>query len=618
MQLLQDRSIHFTLERPAKQLFDFQEAAVRFCIANLQAEGDACVLALDTGCGKTCSAREVLLRMRRLPAVYVVPGGLCRQTRGALAHPPWGDDGRRLRVVAAESGKQLEEVKVARGTWDVLVLNRALHCQQALQDLKPELVVIDEAHQCSQALLAFLRSMNLRALFLTATPLEASNLQRYFSGRGQQRRATEQRRFSDACFYFRKTERVMLRLGTARTKLDAHWVDCQDAGAYYTRILRHIRHHMHSESALGRLLCALVVCRHAVEQAIAIADPWADVGPLLEQAVQLAGRLYIDHRNYFHAGTAAHLLAERLVSVRLRASLGDDALVSPRCSALCCSVLAEAAALQPPEADADACQPGELPGFWLQQQEYERLFHAHLRAAPSVPLWAGGSAQPAAFSSAIVRMEHREAVEAEAQRLARAHPELHVFQLHTGQTAARRAVAVQKFLSHGGERAKLRLFLRGLERSPGNEAAKAVLALGYGHVVRELYSYLARPRLLLADYTVDVGFDMHRHVDTILLPCIVPDRTTLLQIVGRASRIATDVRDQGTVRVSANLTRHTLDSFFERRLHSDIVPRPKQERRSLEWLTEEMHRTVSNRLEDELERAWFHFIVMLVRRARLV
>jgi hypothetical protein len=70
-------------------------------------------------------------------------------------------------------------------------------------------------------------------------------------------------------------------------------------------------------------------------------------------------------------------------------------------------------------------------------------------------------------------------------------------------------------------------------------------------------SYLARPRLLLADATVDIGFDLHRHVDGLYI-----SRETyveLCQISGRVSRIAVDREDQGTFDVYTHCIQDTLD-----------------------------------------------------------
>jgi hypothetical protein len=616
-QSLQDRSPNFCLTRQSGRLFDFQEAAAKFCLSQLQKDGGACVLALDTGCGKTCTAREVILQLHLFPVVYIAPGGLCRQLRDALLRPPWAQDSRQLRVSVAETGKQLSDAKELRPRmWDVLVVNRALQCPMAIESLKPPLVVVDEAHQCSQSYLRFLRTLSARTLFLTATPLEATNLHRFFAGHS--RRLSEARRFSDTCFYFRKTERVMLRLGTAKTLLEASWKDLERPDSYYADLLRLIRTmHVYSTNPLARLMCALVVCQHARAHNVNL-DACPLLGPILDSAVSQAGCVYLEYRSFFHQRTASHLFVDRLVPLRLKAALGSthDNL-GAHCSDLSRNVLLEAASLLPFDADPDQCQPGELPGFWLLPQEYDRLFQLHLSAAPRVPLWTDDARHKTHFSSAIVRLENREAVEATASELARDRPDMQLFVLHTGLTAARRAVAINKFRSHGGERAKILFFIRGIMTSPGNESVKTALSFGGGHMSRELYSYLSRPRLLLADDTVDVGFDLHRHVDTVLLPRIVPDRTTLLQIVGRVSRIATDVHDQGSIKVSANLTTQSLDSYFERRLHRDVVPLPKPERRTLERLTDDMRNTIVEQLQDPLTKAWFDHVVSLARRARL-
>ena len=609
----EDRSPNFALKRPEGKLFDFQEEAARFCTEKLRAN-TSCVLALATGCGKTCTVRQVILSLGAETVLYVAPGGLCRQLKKALSTPPWGSDGHTLKVLAAETGKQLQAALLANQkaqeagevrTWDVLIVNRALGIWNAF-NAQPSLVIIDEAHQNSDAAFKTLRLLHLRTLFVTATPGESLALRKHFIGIS--RKASELKRFADACFYFAKTERVMKELGTARTELKPIWNECQDLPTYYMKIIHRLNQHFYDDRhGLSQLAAVLAAAKHARENCITL-DLRELLRVLLPKAIERAGFVHIGGERFFHESAAAQVLAGRCIATRVADVVPREHL--PALPRNFTDALDRARQLEAQERRDDVGQ-GELPGFGLQPHEYEALFWEHVRASPTPPLWVENGRST--FSAALVRLPHRTAVEAAAQELCQSHADLQVFKLHTGMSAATRASTVRKFTSFGGDRAKLRFFVDGLRRSQ-SELSRAVVCLGFGHVVRELYRFVAKPRILLADDTIDVGFDLHRHVDTVLLPTLVPDRTTLLQFVGRVSRIATDVGEQGSIDIMANLTRGSLDSFFERRLRRDVIPAPSEGRSPLDAFNEEMEACIWERLEDGLEKVWFSNLLLSVKR----
>ncbi len=84
-------------------------------------------------------------------------------------------------------------------------------------------------------------------------------------------------------------------------------------------------------------------------------------------------------------------------------------------------------------------------------------------------------------------------------------------------------MCINKSLEHidrDTSRAKLHVIRRALLFS-GTAPAHllAVGALGMGEMfLKTLYSFLARPHVLLADATVDAGFNLHQHVDMIFTP----------------------------------------------------------------------------------------------------
>jgi len=66
---------------------------------------------------------------------------------------------------------------------------------------------------------------------------------------------------------------------------------------------------------------------------------------------------------------------------------------------------------------------------------------------------------------------------------------------------------------------------------------------------KTLESFLARPRVLITDTTVSVGFDLHRHIDQIFVAEPPTSRHDFVQLLGRVSRIAVDQQEQPPIEV---------------------------------------------------------------------
>jgi hypothetical protein len=576
------------------RLFGFQRDAADFCVSQARRRRP-CVLAIDTGCGKTLTIREVIVRLGSPKTLLLAPGGLCRQIAGSLANPPWRERAP-LDVVYAETGRQLERAIRERSAGVIVANYKVKNVADSLS--WPDFLVVDEAHL---ATLTLLRSLSARGplLLSTATPFESPAIRHFF--------ATQRIDVRTSCYVFRKTPEVMTALGTARLDVVPSWTDAASLGDYYTRLIASLRRDV--MPPLSSLMCLLVVAGLARE----VAPPEAHalvVGALRQSLVDAVGRagLYsLNGHNYFHEASASHVLAERLVASRL-------AVADPEGHVLA-AIDARTQACVERSATIERGPVGELPGFGVTPSEYDHLFAAHARCGRNeADLWTESAA---AFATALVRVPTC-AIAAHAARLRQRHPEMRIFELHTGLSAAQRALTIRRFASHDGDRANARFFLEGLRRH-GSEVAKRALCFGDGWVSLQIYRFLARPRLLLADDAVDVGWELHRHVDTILIPHVVPDRTTLLQLLGRVSRITVDQAKRGSTTVRIALVRGTLDVFFERRLREDVVPDAggDTDTRS-QVLHTEMAEAFLRMAQTDIQRAWLqHVLQSAHRRGRI-
>jgi hypothetical protein len=143
--------------------------------------------------------------------------------------------------------------------------------------------------------------------------------------------------------------------------------------------------------------------------------------------------------------------------------------------------------------------------------------------------------------------------------------------------------------------------------------------LGFGFVKRTLSCFLAKRRIMICDNSVDLGFDLHRHVDALLLPRLVPDRTALLQLSGRISRIAVDIKDQGTIRILSNMYEGTLDELFLKHVQQEQKYKPRPTTTTRSSLSDSMIQEIISRLEhNDLARQWFGTIIQQAKRARLI
>jgi hypothetical protein len=212
----------------------------------------------------------------------------------------------------------------------------------------------------------------------------------------------------------------------------------------------------------------------------------------------------------------------------------------------------------------------------LTPGEYGLLHQIHTHSVPTyAPPW---TLQKFGFTSVLVRFSSKQHIE----ETLREHPVpdgVLVFILTSDKSASFRANLIRRFSGHDGQRAKLAVLRRAVQNGKAPEYFLKAISTGMGYILSEIEKFLARPRLLLADSTVDVGFDLHRHINGIHVPQMVSTHAELRQLTGRVSRIAVDRKDQGTIDVLTNCTDQSLDEVLfakhlqdEEKIMSEAAP----------------------------------------------
>ena len=596
--------------------FDFQEAAVVWMLERLRLRRSGC-LALGAGMGKTLAVAAALQRSSTVAprsVLYVTPGGLVRQTQKALARYPWGDI-TQLSVSKAETGAELRKavelvesstipLGEAGGTL-VFVTNKALKWQDSIESF--HILVVDEAHLMSAATAKKLRGHFFIAL--SATPQDARCL---WSSLGH-----PYVRLDRSVFLVDKTERVLELVGTARatlkvvdSRLPSYETYFESIAAAILQLSERLNPHAFEATGKARSLSHLVLYLTVCEQGLkALGSEWLarfallgganPLHALLTKAVKTCGSIRSRGVVRFHAKSSARGLASRNIASRVGKTCSSARFPFVR---LECDSYNEAITLasvlegetsrelqgRPDDEECKCCG--------LHGSEVRTLHRLHGQASPEPPVSAlacspsfarkasSGSAGAAVgegrescdgfprFSSAIVRYETATTAKCAAAEMERI-PGLKIILLTSSMSAAARAKATVRFASWGGLRARLHFFRVGVSRSE-DPLIGGIFQGSFGsHVVARISELLVERRLLVCDQTVDVGFDLHRHCDAILVPRLMSSKTELVQLAGRASRIAVDVRDQGLVSFVTSKYSDSMDELFQRHIDSGHVDR---------------------------------------------
>jgi hypothetical protein len=408
-----------------------------------------------------------------------------------------------------------------------LVVNRSLLKKQ-LESIvcahKYDIVVVDEAHQ-----LQSFSGMNrmdpwsgaVPILFVTASPKE-SCLDLYDVLYSMKEVSIKKARYTtdDVSFCVEKTQRAMNALGVAKPKMIVLKSPLKDHNEYYysvvDTIIEDCSEFDFSNDSKLRVLIAL--------------------SKLLPNSAPIAAR------------AALSLLRDKIRSEDIRKEV---------------SILLSAHGLEFPSGILTSRKNYRRMNVCkccdLTPAECDVLHAAHAIATPNVspPPWTLIRNN---FTSALIRFRDRKDMEETIANYPIPESIL-VFKLTSDKSAAYRARLVKRFATHDGQQAKLTIIKRAVQ-SPHlcSKGLYTVAQLGMGKLLlSHIESCLARPRLLLADATVDVGFDLHRHVDGLYISRVPQTYVELCQISGRISRIAVDREDQGTFDVYTHCIQDTLD-----------------------------------------------------------
>jgi hypothetical protein len=507
----------FSFVRPdGRTFYDFQDAAVNHCVERIKKTKRA-VLALDTGLGKTCVVRSIVDRLG-VKALVVVPGGLVRQVVVALARFPWESAGAPSAVVIrAETGRELASALTQ--PHDILVANRALRFSGS--EMKNfGLLVVDEVHQHRSAVVV--RKLGgagccfprVSTLFVTASPESSWMLPQLVFG--NMRSWASDAEWEQEVFLVKKTPRVQGILGVARPRPLLLDLPLTNSDAYDAELMRMLERPMPASAAV----------RLTMSVGFGI--------PRLLNSCRRCLRLSLDHMD--HAKLSPELLVDAMNFAESSETSGDRSrwgLSQWNGVCGCCG---------------------------LTSGERLTLARFHSRNTPDPPPpWIHSSL---GVTSVVVRFPTKRALEDALQR----HPVPSPMASHiltSDKSASYRARLVQRFAGRDGQKMKLTVLNRAARNGTAPELLLKVCALGMGTMFLSFVEQcLAKPRLLLADATVDVGFDLHRHVDGIYVPRLPPNRSELQQIVGRVCRIAAERNDHGTIDVISHRYLDSIDDIL--------------------------------------------------------
>lgn len=614
MYLPPDASEDFAFVRPYNQrFFDFQEAAIAKATRALLAKQAFC-LAIDAGLGKTlCAARILANFLEQLPqakVLVIAPGGLVSQLCKNLTYYPWGEASG-LAPKLIQKGCELSAALADLQGKDVLVTNKAL--KWSIELYRFTLIVVDEAHTLSYDRGRLLRHRLLLAL--SATPAHAYGMYnaldfKYFH---QNNPPDLYRNEMDArMINIRKTERVMRLVGTAKTVLQKWDTEHPNLTHYYAQLFAWADA---AGPAISRIIYLSTIVKLAIEHHVTLPDLSPQrLEAHIRDAVRHCGNITIRNSVRFHKMMAAQGLAARRIYSR----------VSQLCNAFNCSIphLAEDSlqeafmashALEHPD-----CGINELASCGLLLHELECLHSIHCSYAPEPKLVCSQSrpkrfGETQRFTAAIVRLPTMRDAKRKYNAL-KNDSRIQAYLLCSSLTAAGRTNAIRKFSSYGGLRSKWICFKRQIRNST-NHLCHEIFSGCFGDIfISSLSSYLVKKRILVCDNTIDVGIDMHRVTDAIIIPRLIATRTEFQQLLGRCSRIATEQSEQGSVELITSKVLGSLDEIFDRNIQiGEGIPHPKT--RSYHETFDVVAAEIAKRLLDDPVLADF-FDEHVIKRAR--
>lgn len=558
------------------RFFDFQIAAIEKATNVLLSNKSFC-LACDAGLGKSlCAAKIISNFIEQRPQsqiLLVAPGSLVHQLTKTLTNYPWGEE-TGLKPKLIQKGVELAAAIEDLQCKDVLICNKALKWVEHLD--KFTLIVHDEMH-----VLSYDRSRQLRdrlLLCLTATPEHAFHMYSALNFQCCHDPNPHEVAKADVrarMINIRKTTRVMQLVGTAKTVLQKWDTEHPNLTHYYAQLF-----HWADTFAqpIPRIVYLSTIVKLALENGV---SPLPDLSPErleahVKDAIRQSGNIMIRNSLRFHRMMAAQALAARRIYSRVtQLSSTYDFNVPILADATLQEAFVASQALE-----HSVCGINELASCGLLMSELQTLHAIHCAYAPEPQLVCSQRSQEKfgetqRFTAAIVRLP----TQREAKRKFNAlknDTRIQPFLLSSSLTAAGRTNAIRKFSSFGGLRSKWTCFRRQIHNST-NPLCHEIFSGCFGDIfISSLSSYLVKKRILVCDNTIDVGLDMHRVTDAIIIPRLIATQTEFHQLLGRCSRIATERSSQGSVELTTSKIIGTLDELFDRNIQlGEDVPHPK-------------------------------------------
>ena len=504
-------------------------------------------------------------------------------------------------VESATSGKELQKALTGEITWKILVVNEKLQYACHLSKLRGVgLWVYDEAH-----LMNFLEYARLadtyprglgRILFSTASFLEAESIRLVFLqsfsllrpfqlprdiGKVRDTLVQVREALTERTYFISKKDAAE-SLGMARIKLEIirnkvphvveYWKKMFDAALDVDEAEK-----MADKKAYDALADKISLAVRVFEEATHFQNAEDNGGSLL---LHVQGRL-ADIFKSVATLQNAHQIRRSLHNINFWSILPYPILNHPgRCASLWEEVCREKDSVD-----------GSLK--WLQKfllymyedywnDEREGLCSEDIRLMKVHHLKVLGSKQiprelRRGFRHILVRVENvQDAIALAASLREDTSCREEVFLMHRGMASSKRHREMELFCGHGEVLFKVLILRRALCRSKIEEAEKSQLSnlalrvLSKGDVFDQITSFLSRPRILVADGSVDVGVNLHRYISNICSLSAPTDRESFNQLLGRASRIAAPPKEgwktggQGETLVNVVIAEATLDSTILR------------------------------------------------------
>ena len=370
-----------------------------------------------------------------------------------------------------------------------------------------------------------------------------------FRRAGARRTALQGQKFGSSCFVVSKTERVSRLLGLSSCRLVPHPGSLPPRYEYLERLLGNIRYaSSHGDVSKAQALLALprLLSHGHGDRARAVAAACGDA--LYALLVRVSGNSAIMREK-----TQVSQLKEAVTRYCDAYVAEDDRgrLLYPLAR-----IVFEG---EGKRARAEVCSC-----CGLNETELKLLHNSHVSALPPpvAPWNLGPSGGGVPFWSALVRFPTKGEI---SRTLAQEPPpsDVEVYLLTSDMAAGKRAKTIRDFCGYGGSRAAIVALRRGVAADGTSPNLRKLGNIGCGRFfVNEIASFLARRRVLIADCTCDVGFNLHRHVDALVVPKVVFTRAELQQLLGRLTRIDVRVESQGVVDVVTTTHAGTLDWLF--------------------------------------------------------